>query len=1092
MISLTKIFLHNWHRFNDHVIEVEDSLYLAGHNGSGKSSVLDALQMVLLADLNRVRFNSSAQDKERSKRDLDSYVRGKIGEDRWLRPGNTVAYIALEWTNKTTGECFVSGVVIESGQEGTNRSFFILPAALESRLLIVDGRPRTRRDLKRFLKNQHGTQYYESVGEYQESLLNRLGGLSERFFDLFIRALTFQPIRDIREFVEQWLLDPKPLDVATLNSVVERLNELERSAKEVAEKINALAKISEHQAEVRRTRDLNIQYLVLAALLHEAAADQHVQELHRHQAAQQQQLAATDNDLGTIQAIIKRTADDRVEAEVQLRQSDVVRRRDDLEREIRRTRDEADKIRTTWNTLRGDLAAAAQSLRPLLDDLADSSLPKLVQTIDNLSAEPPPNSLRDLLQATLPALDAALDGQQRSAYQYEAQIKIGRERGQTLEQEIAHLKRQGKVSYPPNVEMLRDLLHEKMGQRPPLLCELLQVPDERWQNAVEAQLGQRRFNVIVPPKQFAEAIRLLDRARSQEKLYEVGLIDLAKAENESREARPRSLALHITTNAPLLRKYINTILGDIITCENVDELRQHRRAITPDVVVYQEWTARAIDPKHYTPWFIGERAGRSQIEDRERELATISTQLAALAPRLQQASDAVARLKRGRDDLPTLAIRHDQPLDDRVLRAHIIEQEQELSTLDLSGVESLRREVERLQAIEVKHRGDAERLMRISATLSTTLEQLERDQRDADRTLHQRQLEAQEQRNRHQAVMPAAESALREQTGGSPDFSQLIRNAEAKSREFDTRMSNTITRLIEAATAYNTQYQFSGIPSNPDDERYGSEHDRLNATDLPRYAEQIAHAKGEAEQELREHVLHRLREEIRNAKQQLDRINDSLKGLQFHGERYRFHYEPASTMREVYDLIMESTALGSGPLFQSEFYAKHQATFDRFYAALTRQAANASEEREQDALADYRRYLAYDIDVTHGDGQRSRLSKIIGQTSGGETQTPFYLTIAASFMQLYRINERSGRPTIRLVAFDEAFSKMDQERIGSTLELFNEFKLQIITATPLERCEYLVPKMCTNLVLTSIRDTVLIEPYRNYAARLDHETVENI
>jgi uncharacterized protein YPO0396 len=88
-------------------------------------------------------------------------------------------------------------------------------------------------------------------------------------------------------------------------------------------------------------------------------------------------------------------------------------------------------------------------------------------------------------------------------------------------------------------------------------------------------------------------------------------------------------------------------------------------------------------------------------------------------------------------------------------------------------------------------------------------------------------------------------------------------------------------------------------------------------------------------------------------------------------------------------------------------------------------------------------------------------------------------------MQLYRINERSGRPTIRLVAFDEAFSKMDQERIGSTLELFQQFQLQIITATPLERCEYLVPKMCTNLVLTGIRDTVLIEPYRNYEARLE-------
>ena len=56
---------------------------------------------------------------------------------------------------------------------------------------------------------------------------------------------------------------------------------------------------------------------------------------------------------------------------------------------------------------------------------------------------------------------------------------------------------------------------------------------------------------------------------------------------------------------------------------------------------------------------------------------------------------------------------------------------------------------------------------------------------------------------------------------------------------------------------------------------------------------------------------------------------------------------------------------------------------------------------------------------------------------------------------------------------------------ASTLDLFQKFQLQIITATPLERCEYLVPKICTNLVLTGIGDRVLIEPYRNYKAQLE-------
>jgi uncharacterized protein YPO0396 len=164
-------------------------------------------------------------------------------------------------------------------------------------------------------------------------------------------------------------------------------------------------------------------------------------------------------------------------------------------------------------------------------------------------------------------------------------------------------------------------------------------------------------------------------------------------------------------------------------------------------------------------------------------------------------------------------------------------------------------------------------------------------------------------------------------------------------------------------------------------------------------------------------------------------------------------------------------------------------------------------DRDLERLTDYRGYLSYDIEVLHSDGQRSQLSKIMGHTSGGETQTPFYLTIAASFLQLYGVGDGSpsrnghqkakrtgpgGRPTIRLVAFDEAFSKMDQQHIGSTLDLFQKFDLQVITATPLERCEYLVPKMCTSLVLAAVGDSVWIEPYRNYAARLQlmHEADE--
>ena len=80
-----------------------------------------------------------------------------------------------------------------------------------------------------------------------------------------------------------------------------------------------------------------------------------------------------------------------------------------------------------------------------------------------------------------------------------------------------------------------------------------------------------------------------------------------------------------------------------------------------------------------------------------------------------------------------------------------------------------------------------------------------------------------------------------------------------------------------------------------------------------------------------------------------------------------------------------------------------------------------------------------------------RLSKMIKKNSGGEGQNPLYVALLASFAQAYRINLPSKverNPTIRLVVLDEAFSKMDGEKVASCIELIRGLGFQaIISAT---------------------------------------------
>ena len=107
---------------------------------------------------------------------------------------------------------------------------------------------------------------------------------------------------------------------------------------------------------------------------------------------------------------------------------------------------------------------------------------------------------------------------------------------------------------------------------------------------------------------------------------------------------------------------------------------------------------------------------------------------------------------------------------------------------------------------------------------------------------------------------------------------------------------------------------------------------------------------------------------------------------------------------------------------------------------------------------------------------------VSGQNSaGGETQTPFYVTVAASFVQLY--NNNIGGEAIGLVMFDEAFNNMDDERIGAVLEFMNRLPLQIVIAAPPDKIQYIGPKMQETLLVLTDDKVSFVEEYRYASGR---------
>jgi hypothetical protein len=598
-------------------------------------------------------------------------------------------------------------------------------------------------------------------------------------------------------------------------------------------------------------------------------------------------------------------------------------------------------------------------------------------------------------------------------------------------------------------------------------------------------LGNRRFNIVVHPDRFSVALQVLATARANHGIDDVGLIDLAKAKTEARPALQGSLAEKVQTDDALVHAYIAMVLGDIMTCESVHELRRHRRAVTADVVAYGEWTARLVPERTYRPNYVGQRAQRSQIEVREQEVERTVADLSEIAPVVQAARDHAERVKHTYG-LHDLRRRLDGRLDDQDLRATIALHTEQIAALDMSSVEDLERQVAHLQGV-FNAEDQAEKLLIAQrAEHQTVLGGLEKQRPAMVRERDTERAGATEAQDRHRPYVEAAQAIMEDRLERrGPE--EALTNARNQLANFATQLTNARQELGRLAVAFNTQHSFAAPdPYNPDEPRYAELREMLASTELPRYTAQIAEERRKADEELREHVLHNLRDNILKARGEVSRINNALARLPF-GEKYQFEAHKAADLPgHYYDLIMEySQRLGSGSLFESSFYTEHKELFDEFYKLLTTIPQTDVERAEQERLKDYRSYLTYDIKITHTDGHHSFLSQIMGSTSGGETQMPFYIAIAASFVQLYRIysTDRHHRSTIRLVVFDEAFSKMDADRIGAILDLFHRFGLQIVTATPLERVEYLAPKMETSLVLTVSEDNrrVLIDPYRNFA-----------
>lgn len=196
---LSKICLNNWHYIDRKILTLNEGInFFTGHSGSGKSTVIDALQIVLYANTDgRGFFNKAAADD--SDRNLIEYLRGMVNisennESEYLRNKNFSTTIVLEFTNSSTKEEECVGVVfdVETASNDINRLFFwhrggILPNAYRG-----EGRVLSTQEIREYLQRNFSQENYycgPSNERFRRQLYDvYLGGLDMEKFPRLSRG----------------------------------------------------------------------------------------------------------------------------------------------------------------------------------------------------------------------------------------------------------------------------------------------------------------------------------------------------------------------------------------------------------------------------------------------------------------------------------------------------------------------------------------------------------------------------------------------------------------------------------------------------------------------------------------------------------------------------------------------------------------------------------------------------------------------------------------------------------------------------------------------------------------------------------------
>ncbi len=1067
--ALSRILLNNWHYISRKTLSFNQEInFFTGHSGSGKSTVIDAMQILLYANTDgRGFFNKAAADD--SDRNLIEYLRGmvNIGENNdfaYLRNQNFSTTIVLELKRTDTGECQCIGIVfdVETATNEISRKFFWHKGPLWENSYRTGSRTMTTQEVSAYLQTLYAKEDYFTTSHnerFRRQLYDvYLGGLdSEKFPLLFKRAIPFRMNIKLEDFVKEYICMEQDIHIEDMQESVMQYGRMRKKIEDTGVEIACLKEMREKFSAVREKEEMIGQNTYFFRKM----------EILDYQARIQ---ALTDKS-GLAREDLSRQEEQKAALERQMEgltiQGNELLRRisstgyEDLKNQLDSAREllsHLSKSSSKWSQI-------GERLKEWIDEEATSN--QTIWDIEEFEKNTIDEEKLNRLKRSIAEMRKETEETQKEA---EGILRDIRKKERQTSEELAQLKA-GNKAYPKYLERARSMIQQRLLEETGkavevhVLADLLDIRDETWRNAVEGYLGNNKLSLVVAPA-YAEAAMAVYGELDKAEYFNVAVLDTEKVGKSSYEVVKDGLAEEITVREAYLQPYIGLLLGKVVKCRNLEELRRCRIGVTPDCMLYHTFRLQHMNPDNYTKYaYIGKDSVRRRIRLLEKNLAAMEEEKRPQEQVLKECRRILSMEDLGEDTGVYLEWQQDMAaLKEK--EKEIRQLEQKLEKLKAQDVEGWVKEREAILQLCDRKRAEQRAVDKLIFGINSEIERFHREslQLQEELVLKEREFEPDEE----------LESKIKEilESKGNYRYDRLKNEFFGECRKAEEARDQAFQILVGARGDYARKYPNRNFSLTAKDNQ---EYDRLlelmECGSLEEYKKMAAEQAKSAVLHFKDDFMFKIRSAIRDALLRKDELNRIISKLDFGKDKYQFVIgRNKGPDGRYYDMFMDDS-LEVNPAHLTDsldnqmdlFTMEHESQYGEIINDLINifippenATADQMEEakRNMDKYADYRTYLSFDMQqIIQNEDEviKIRLSKMIKKNSGGEGQNPLYVALLASFAQAYRINlspKIQRNPTLRLVVLDEAFSKMDAEKVASCIELIRGLGFQaIISAT---------------------------------------------